>query len=176
MQDLQTTLVILVLVGFIALLIVGATNKVVIYFNMADFLMSFAPWGTLLVTYILISIYQKEGTTTLSGTQTFIKYAGGLVAALFFIASIRLSIIFNKSTGIGIIVGLFKVITALLGTVVIASQIAKIFSKESTLKDAVAAAMVISFFVWIGKKLINGEQVYIAKGWALPDSMKLVNA
>jgi len=59
MHDLQITLWLLVFVGFIALLIAGATNRVVIYFDLKDFAISFAPWGTLLITTILIKIFKK---------------------------------------------------------------------------------------------------------------------
>ncbi len=91
-----------------------------------------------------------------------------LSAIVFFIWSIKLSIFYNRNTALGIIVGLFKVLTALLGTLAIISQIQTLRSNKSTLKDAMWALILISIFMWLGKKLINGEQVYIAKGWSLP--------
>lgn len=168
MENLQTTLVLLIIVGFVAILIAGATNRVVIYFNTMDFIVSLAPWLTLLVTYFLFDIYAKESVTEPSGIQNIIKYSGFIVAAIFIVASMRISVFYNKSVGIGIIVGLFKLISALLGTVVVAAQISKLFDNKTSLKGAIFAMMVISVFLWIGKKLINGEQVYIEKGWALP--------
>jgi len=112
MHDLQITLWLLVFVGFIALLIAGATNRVVIYFDLKDFAISFAPWGTLLITTILIKIFSKEGATGYSLTQYLVLFAGGVIATGFFIQAIKLSIFYNKSTAIGIIVGLFNLKTA----------------------------------------------------------------
>lgn len=171
MQDLQTTLVILVFVGFIALLIAGATNKVVIYFDLKDFAVSFAPWGTLLITMILINIYGKEGATKYTTIQYLVLFAGSLIAAGFFIWSIRLSIFYNRSTALGVIVGLFKVFSALLGTLAIFSQFSQMTSDRASARDVIKAAIWISILTWLGKKLINGEEVYIAKGWALPTNL-----
>lgn len=177
MEDIIKTLVILVLAGFITLLIAGATNKVVIYFDIKDFLISFAPWATMIVTFILLAVYKKEGATEIlppqSVAQYIILFAGSIIAVVFFIWSIKLSIFYNRNTALGIIVGLFKVLTALLGTLAIISQIQTLRSNKSTLKDAIWALILISIFMWLGKKLINGEQVYIAKGWAMPKFIKI---
>lgn len=177
MQDLQTTLVVLVLVGFISLIIAGGTNKVVIYFNMKDFAISFAPWVTLLITVILISIYGNKGQTQHTMVQNLIMIAGAVIAAGFFIWSIKLSIFYNRSTALGIIVGLFKVVSALLGVLVVVSQIMALLGhdeRKHSAASAIFSVMIIGLFVWLGKKLINGEQVYIEKGWSLPERAGIV--
>lgn len=175
MENLQVTLGLLVLVGSIALLIAGATNKVVIYFDLKDFAVSFAPWGTLLITAILLNIYGKEGATEYTAIQYLILFAGSAISAGFFIWSIRLSIFYNRSTVLGIIIGLFKVFSALLGTFAIFSQFSRMTSDRVSARDVIKAAIWISILTWLGKKLINGEEVYIAKGWALQEPRKIVN-
>src|SRR3989338_3113659 len=164
MENLLITLVLLVLVGFIALLIAGATNKVVIYYDIKDFAISFAPWGLLLITAIIASFYEKENQEHLQVIQKIMWLIGTLVAAVFFYWSIRLSIFYNRSVSVGIIVGLFKVISALIGVLVVVSSVLKIMDKKSSMRDVMWAMLIISIFAWLGKKLINGEQVYIAKG------------
>lgn len=173
MEDLQTTVAIFALIAFVAMLIAGSTNKIVIYFDVKDFLISFMPWGSLLIGMILVNVYQHGNESVdfnnLSGMQSFVWYASLIASAIFFIWSIKLSILHNRNTLLGVFVGLFKVLSALLGVVVLVGQVSKIFSDESSMKDAFVAMLVIGIFVWLGKKLINGEQVYIAKGWALPE-------
>jgi len=173
MEDLQTTIAVAVVVAFIAMLIAGATNKIVIYFDGGDFLVSFMPWGSLLIGMILLNIYQHEGDVdfdALSGVQSFIWYASLLSSAVFFAWSMKLSITHNRSVVLGLIVGLFKILSAFLGILVLVGQVGRMFSDESSTKDALLAMLVFGVFIWLGKKLINGEQVYIAKGWALPES------
>lgn len=172
MEDLQATLAIAVVVAFIAMLIAGATNKIVIYFNAGDFFVSFMPWGSILIGMILLNVYQHEGEVdfnALSGMQSFIWYASLSLSAIFFIWSMKLSITHNRSIALGLFVGIIKVLSALLGVVVLVGQVGKMFSDDASMKDALIAMLVFGVFIWLGKKLINGEQVYLAKGWALPE-------
>ena len=172
MEDLQATLAIAVVVAFVVMLIAGATNKIVIYFNAGDFFVSFMPWGSILVGMILLNVYQHGGDVdfnALSGMQSFVWYASLSLSAIFFVWSIKLSVTYNRSITLGLFVGIFKVLSALLGVVVLVGQVGKMFSDESSMKDGLIAMLVFGVFIWLGKKIINGEQVYLAKGWALPE-------
>lgn len=164
MENLITIFMVLAFAGFIILLIAGATNRVVIYFDIKDFLISLTP-GIIILIAVLIA-----DNPEMHNIKQIILIAGILIAAGFLIWSIKLSIFYNRSTALGIIVGLFKVISALVGLVVIVSQILRIMDKKSSLRDVMWAMLIISIFTWIGKKLINGEQVYIEKGWILSES------
>ena len=168
MENLLITLILLVLAGLIALLIAGATNKVVIYYDIKDFAISLAPGGIFLITALFMESFRKEGATEYPVIPYLVLFAGLIAAVWFFIWSIRLSIFYNKSAAIGIIVGIFKVIAALFGTISLLGNFSRMTNKKSTTGDDISAAIWITILVWIGKKLINGEQVYIAKGWALP--------
>lgn len=176
MEDVQVTLALAVCAGFVAILMAGATNRVVIYYDIKDFVVSFMPWGTMIAAFILLNIYQHEGDldlSNLSGTQTIIWYGAILLSAGFFIWAMRLSIRHNRSVAIGLVTGLFKVLSALLAVVVIVGKIGDIFSDKSSAKDSVGAMIVLGIFIWLGHKLINGEEVYIAKGWELPHAGKI---
>jgi len=172
MEDLQATIVIAIVISFVAMLIAGTTNKIVIYFDASDFFISFMPCGSMITGLILLNIYQHEGNVDfnlLSEMQTFIWYVSISMSAIFFIWSIKLSIRYNRSISLGIFVGIFKMLSALLGAVVLVGQVGKIFSNDSSMKDALIAMLIFSIFIWLGKNLINGKQVYIAKGWTLPE-------
>lgn len=171
MEDLQTTIVIAVFIAFVAMLIAGATNKIVVYFDASDFLVSFMPWGSMLLGRILLNAYQHDGVVdfnNLSGIQEFIWYASLSVSAVFFIWSIKLSVTHNKNIVLGLFVGIFKVLSALLGVLVLVGQVGKVFNNDSSTNEALVAMLVFGIFLWLGRKLMNGEQVYLAKGWALP--------
>lgn len=164
MENLIGILMILAFAGFIILLIAGATNKVVIYYDIKDFLISLAPGLSILIAVLIAD------NPEMHDIKQIILIAGILIAAGFLIWSVKLSIFYNRNTALGIIVGLFKVISALIGVVVVVSHIFRIMDRKSSLRDVIWAMLIISIFTWIGKKLINGEQVYIEKGWTLPES------
>jgi len=170
-RDLKITIVIAAIVAFVTMLIAGATNKVVIYFDKRDFFISVMPWVSVFLGWILIFAYHHGGElslSALSGIQSFIFYASLFTAAVFIFLSIKLSITYNRNVILGLLVGVFKILSALLGAVVVVGQLGTIFSTKTRMKDALVATMVIGFFVWLGDKLINGEKVYRAKGWTLP--------
>jgi len=176
MEDLQTTIAVAVVIAFISTLIAGATNKIVIYFNVGDFLVSFMPWGSIFIGLILVNLYQHEGKVdfnALSGIQSFIWYASLSLSVVFFIWSMKLSVTHNRSLVLGLFVGLFKILSALLGVLVLISQINQMFSDNSSTKNDLLAMLVFGVFIWLGNKLINGEQVYLEKGWDLPESERV---
>lgn len=173
MEDTQSTIAILVLIAFIATLVAGASNKIVIYYDVKDFFVSFMPWGSLLAGVVLVNIFHEGSESVdfsnLSGKQAVAWYTCIIASMAFFAWSAKLSIAHNRSVILGVFVGIFKVLAALLGVAVLIGQIEKIFSRDSDIKDMAVAGIVIGIFVWLGKKLINGEQVYLAKGWQLPE-------
>ncbi|MGK5095416.1 hypothetical protein WDW89_25820 [Deltaproteobacteria bacterium TL4] len=156
------------LVGFLIMLVAGMTNKVVIYYDGSDFFLSFMTFGSWIIGAILIAYFDTEGQEGQSTLQTIIFYATCASSALCAIVTLKSSIQHNRNVVLGIVVGLFKIVSSALGILVIIAQIATFFSDESSLKDMIWAYLIFGLFIWIGKKLINGEQVYIAKGWALP--------
>ena len=171
MKDLQSTIAIVVAVAFIVMLIAGAANKIVVYFDTKDFLISFMPWGSIILAYILINIYHHgEGEVNfehLSGMQTFVWYVGIACSVIFFIWSMKLSITYNRAVSLGFFVGIFKTLSSLLGVLIVVGNIGKVLDNKSSKKDMFIAMLVIGIFVWFGKKLINGKQVYLEKGWPL---------
>lgn len=171
-EDLQTTIFIMVLIALIVMLIAGSTNKIVIYYDFNDFLISFMSWASLLIGLLLVINYQQGDQSVdfknLSVLQTRIWFISLGVSGLFLVWSIKLSILHNRNTILGIFVGFFKVLAALLGVLMLIGSVGKIFNKESSTKHVIIGVLVFGFFMWLGKKLINGDQVYLAKGWEFP--------
>jgi hypothetical protein len=82
MEDLQSTIMILIVVGFVGMLVAGATKKVVIYYDGGDFFISIMTWGSILAGIILINIYSTEGTTEYSTLQEIIRYGSFIMSGI----------------------------------------------------------------------------------------------
>ena len=48
------------------------------------------------------------------------------------------------------------------------SEITSFFDEKISFKRTLLSAVYIAAFLWIGKLLINGPEVYYKKGWSLP--------
>ena len=83
--------------------------------------------------------------------------------------SIKLSIDYNRNLVLGLFVGIFKLSAALLGLLVVFSKLLTLDNKDSSASDTIKAMFVLAIVGWISKILINGEQVYLEKGWELPE-------
>ena len=71
---------------------------------------------------------------------------------------------------LGFFVGIFKILTSFLGSLVLCLQVGHFFSNSSNLRDRLLAIFVFGIFLWLGKRLINGKKVYINRGEPLLDS------
>ncbi len=68
----------------------------------------------------------------------------------------------------GFIVGIFKLVSVLLGVLILISQVFVMKDEKTKRKDFWFAILVFGAFWWLGKRLINGKRVYRDKGWDLP--------
>lgn len=169
MEDLQSTIMILIVVGFVGMLVAGATKKVVIYYDGGDFFISIMTWGSILAGIILVNIYSTEGAIEYSTLQEIIRYGSFIMSGIFTILAMKLSIQHNRNIILGTIIGIFKIIASLIGIVVVVGQIYTFFSDNSNRKDTFIAMIIFGIFIWLGKQLINGEKVYENKGWLIED-------
>ncbi len=170
-MDNQTLQVFFFLFGaiFLLLLVLGATNKVVVYFDGADFALSMVPLLSLVSAVILMGVFGPEvEQKDLTGQQIFILGLGIVISIGTAVWSVRMSVFYNKNLPFGVLVGIFKVAAATLGLLIIVGLVSRAFDSKMRLRDALWAIVLLSFFIWIGKKLINGYAVYQEKGWPLP--------
>lgn len=172
MQDLITTISILSGFSFILMLLMGCTNKVVIFFDVKDFAVSVMVFASPIIGFIIALFYQHEGEmdmNNLSSAQTASLIISGLASIWFALWSMRLSMKHN-GLFLGFFVGIFKILTSFLGSLVLCLQVGNFFSNSSNLRDRLLAIFVFGIFLWLGKRLINGKKVYINRGEPLLDS------
>lgn len=159
---------IFIVISFI-FLILGVGGKIVFYYNGTDLFVSLLPWVLMLVTLLLMRVYSQDtniqNMENLTQIQEVIGIIGGLSITLFAIITIYLSIKYNKSIIMGIPIGIFKLLSALLGVLVLFGQIATMKDKNTNRNQFIFAMLIFGWVVWLSKKLINGKNVYIARGW-----------
>jgi len=160
---------IVVLFIYFIFLVLGVSGKIVFYYNGTDLFISLLPWALMLVTLLLMSVYSQDtniqNIENLTQIQEVIGIIGGLSITLFAIVTIYLSVKYNKSIIMGIPIGIFKLLSALLGVLVLFGQIATMKDKNTNRNQFIFAMLIFGWVVWLSKKLINGKNVYIARGW-----------
>ncbi len=170
-DKIATSLFVLIIAVYIIMLMVGMAGKVVVYYDEADLVISLLPWLILFVTVLVTGIYQPNeqdlNPEKMLQIQQFIWYAGGIFAIGFSVWAIQLSIKYNRSILLGLVYGIFKLLSGLIGVLVLISQVFTMKDEKTKRKDFWFAILVFGAFWWMGKKLINGKKVYRDKGWTL---------
>ena len=127
--------------------------------------------GIWFVAAFLVVIYSTEGQgENLNTMQTNILYITAGISILFVIFTFKLSIQYNRNFPLGVLLGVFKIITGLLFILIALGYLFGKSSSESENSSGMGALTIILFlgiFVWIAVKLINGEEVYRIKEWEL---------
>ncbi len=170
--EVVTSLFVLVMAIYIIMLMIGIAEKVVVYYDEADLIISLMPWLILFVAVLIAGIYQPTeqdmDPEKMLQIQKIVWYTGGILSAGFALWTIQLSIRYNRSILLGLIYGVFKLLSGLIGVLVLISQVFAMKDEETKRKDFWFAILVFGVFWWLGKKLINGKKVYREKGWSLP--------
>jgi hypothetical protein len=171
-DKIVVTIFILIVAIYVVMLLVGMAGKAVVYYDEADLVISLLPWLIFFVTLIIGEIYQPTeqdlNSEKMLLIQKIVWYMGGVLAFGFSVWSIVLSIRYNKSVLLGLPYGIFKLLSGLIGVLVLISQVFTMKNEKTKRKDFWFAILVFGAFWWLGKKLINGKKVYREKGWSLP--------
>ena len=172
LEQFTKTLFMIFAICFVTTLIAGMTNKVVIYFNFKDLFMSFMVTGIWFVAAFLVAIYSTEGQgENLNLMQMSILYITAGISILCAIFNIKQSIQHNRNIPLGLLIGVFKIITGLLFILIALGYLFGKSSSESENSSGMGTIIIIlllGIFVWIAVKLVNGEDVYYKKEWELP--------
>lgn len=160
------------LLGYVALFIGGVRNKFVVYYDKTDFLVSamvfISPIIGALLSWFLAPHGYTEGDPESIPMQ--VSMYAGLIGAIFFaVLTMKSSVQHNQNLFFGILVGVFKIATALLAfAVLIAYQPT---SRTDTLAGAMKRShergiflLVVAILGLVASRLINGERVYLARG------------
>ena len=149
--------------SFLVLLVMGLTNKVVVFANHGDL------WSTLIIFIAPIVAFFIALTldSTPEGAQVnlfdetveiMVWSIGGIVAGCGILATFALSIKHNGLI-LGIIVAVFKIVASLVCALCLLGGLSSIFSKSNSLSAKLMAFVLLGFLMWILRKLINGEAV-----------------
>jgi hypothetical protein len=151
----------------VIVLLLGMSNRVVVYYNGKDFLISFMILTSLGLGYIGVYEYQVSGDVdynNLSSIQTIIKYTSIAVSILFALKSFQLSYKHNRSIIFALLLFPFKLLISFFGIVLIFAQV-DAFRGKTRAKELLIPIIVLGLFIWLGSKLINGKNVYAKKRW-----------
>ena len=166
-QDLVKLFFIFVGVIFIGTIIAGATNKVVIFFNWSDLINTIMMFiCPLVIGGGGMAIFQNENGEINETTGIIILVFTAITTLYFIVKNFILSIKYNKSLIIGLFIGVMKMVVAILGVLIVIGYIGELTDKEyKTIGQWILLGLIFGFFIWLAKKLVNGQSVYATKGW-----------
>ena len=165
--DLVKLFFILPGVIFVGTVIAGATNKVVIFFNWSDLINTIMIFiSPLVIGGAGMAIFQDQNGEINETTETIIMVLTVITTAFFIIKCFMLSIKYNKSLLVGLFIGLMKTVVAILGVLILIGYVNELLDDEyKSIGQWILMVLILGLFVWLGKKLVNGQSVYDAKGW-----------
>lgn len=159
--------------AYLFLFVGGVTNKFVVFYDKKDFLITAMVFIAPLVGFLLSSFFEPHGHQSgepATWLMRLCQYGGLAAAAIFSIWTLRLSMLHNRNIPVGIVVAVFKIVTALLAFIVLIAYQPN--SKTDTLagamnrqREAGVFLLVVGILGWIAGRLINGRRVYIARNW-----------
>jgi hypothetical protein len=78
------------------------------------------------------------------------------------------SVFHNKNLGLGLVIGLFKLVYVILAFAVILAQFSDAKDRRRSFGDIIVATLFVGLAIWVTSVLVNGKEVYKQKGWTLP--------
>ena len=161
-SDQQLTLILWGIGGsFVALLLLGMTNRVVVFADGIDLLWTVCIFLTPIIAFFIAATLVPEGQEVFDDSLSSIVVGiGGVLGLISCVMAFVLSIKHN-GLFVGVIVGIFKVMAAVLAAVCALGLLGKIFEKKggSTASRLLALA-VFGILLWLITRLINGDEVH----------------
>tara|TARA_A100001037_G_C15042593_1_gene586227 strand:+ start:91 stop:633 length:543 start_codon:yes stop_codon:yes gene_type:complete len=155
--------------AFIALLVAGMTNRVVIFANGKDLMWTVSIFLAPVIGFVIAATLVPEGREFRDETSAVVVAGiGGVFALLSCVMTFILAIKHNGFF-IGIILGIFKVMAALLAAVCAIGLLGKIFGEQGgSFASKMFALIFFGLLLWMIGKLINGDEVYARRGQIMP--------
>ncbi len=160
---------IVVVFSLVTLLVMGLSNKVVVFSNGKDLAYSLGIFVTPIIGFIFLTLFVPTdapdnydmfmGSSSASGiTYTIIA------AVIYCIFKTYAEAIKSNGMLLGLIIGTFKVFASILITLVSIGWISKAFNGEyKSLATWVIMVILLGGFGWVIKKLVNGEAVALKR-------------
>tara|TARA_B100001029_G_C14996301_1_gene415234 strand:+ start:107 stop:622 length:516 start_codon:yes stop_codon:yes gene_type:complete len=165
MDELGMTGIGVILFIFLVTLVLGASKKVVIYYNYTDAFISFLS-GLLVIGGTAAYFASKTDPSI----DPLMAQGAAAIGVLLSIKCIIDAGKYNKSHAFGWLIGTLKVISSLLLAVLFIGALQKMFGKQkgNFIMNIVVGVIMLGLFGWMLRKLVNGPEVYANKGWELP--------
>lgn len=160
------TLALWIMAGtFLILVILGLTDRVVIFYNGADAFWSLFPFLSIVLSVIIATTIGPDETKLSQHAQTqlpvFVVWAGSGGALLGGVMTIYNSVRYNSNALLGVIVGICKIIISVLMALLTVIYLINSFFPDNrrTFGQQLTAMMFLGWTMWLWKKLVNGERV-----------------
>lgn len=153
---------------FVLVFALGLANKVVLYADSVDFLVSLAPWAIPVITMMFLQgasglSHNPEAHQELSHDDLMIFYTSIGVSGLFALWSLKMAVQANRNIFLGSLVWIFKLCVSLLSIFVLAGFVDNKNSSHST--NQLGVVIALGLCIWLKRKLFNADSVYASKGW-----------
>ncbi len=147
--------------SFVALVVAGMTNRVVVFADGKDLLWTVCIFLIPTIAFLIAATLVPEGQEVLDDSLSSIVVGiGGVLGLISCVMAFVLSIKHN-GLFLGVIVGIFKVMAAVLAAICAIGLVGKIFDKESgSSAERMFALVIFGVLLWMMSKLINGDEVY----------------
>jgi hypothetical protein len=153
--------------SFVILLLMGMTNKIIIFYDGKDLVVSLGVYLVPLIGIIFAAIMAPAPENTPADYSPFIEYLfygiGGLGGVICLILSFKSSVEHNGIM-LGIIVAIFKNIASIVMILFVIGWISKAREqKYRSLGEWVMMYLILGLFGWVVRKLVNGQAVEYKK-------------
>ena len=147
--------------SFIALLVAGMTNRVVIFADGKDLTWTLTIFVAPVIAFVIGATLVPEGREFADETAAaVVSSIGGVIGLIACGMTFMLSIKHNGLV-LGIIIGVFKIMASLLAAICAIGLLGKIFGKDTgSFASRMFAVVVFGILLWMIQKLINGDEVY----------------
>lgn len=143
------------------LLLLGMTNRVVVFADGKDLLWTVCIFLTPIIAFFIAATLVPEGQEVFDDSLSSIVVGIGGILGLISCAMAFVFSIKHNGLFVGIIVGMFKMMAAVLATVCAIGLLGKIFSKDTgSFAVRMFVVAVFGMLLWMMTKLINGDAVY----------------
>lgn len=148
------------------LLLLAATDHVVVFYDGLDVMWSFVPLLSLVIGYTIARSISSVDSGT-SFLEILVMGVAILIAAASVLLNYRNAIRHNRNMILGLAIGTLKMAAATFTVVSVAGQLSRLSDSESTRRKRADAMFILAVngFVWWA--LVNGPRVYKKRGWQL---------
>lgn len=153
----------------VVLMLMAATNQVVVFYDGADAFWSIAPSAFLLIGSMVSTSMAPEGAEHFASTFLEKVVVGVAVLASIFavVVNYRNAIHYNRSVVLGVMVGTLRLCISTFMALTVFGQLGKLMNSGSTRRQFNGALLVLMMVGVLWYVLINGRRVHENKGWLL---------